>query len=40
MKDSSNLPDMTTYTALMDGLCNEGTPQDANRLLHDILKKV
>ena len=21
---------MTTYTALMDGLCKEGTPQEAN----------
>ena len=38
MTDSGNVPDTITYTILMDGMCKEGTHQEANRLLHDILK--
>ena len=38
MTDSGNVPDTITYTILMDGMCKEGTDQEANRLLHDILK--
>lgn len=55
MKNSSNLPvmttntalkgtlqeaNMTTYTNVIHGLCKEGTLQEANRLLHVILKKI
>jgi pentatricopeptide repeat protein len=40
MKDNGNVPDMITYAILMDKLRMEGTPQNANRLLHEILRKV
>ena len=38
MTDSGHVPNMITYAILMDGMCKEGTHQEANRLLHDILK--
>jgi len=31
---------MITYNILMDGICKEGRQQEANRLLHEILKIV
>lgn len=40
MIDSGHVPDMITYTILMDKLGKEGTFQAASRLLHKILKNV
>jgi pentatricopeptide repeat protein len=39
MKDSGRVPDSITYT-LMDGLCKECTPQEANSVLQEFFKKV
>jgi pentatricopeptide repeat protein len=39
MKDSGCVPDSITYT-LMDGLCKECTPQEANSILQDFFEKV
>ena len=40
MNDSCHVPNSITYTTLMDGLCKEGVPEEATKLLHEILKRV
>jgi pentatricopeptide repeat protein len=40
MNDSCHVPNSITYTTLMDGLCKEGVPEEAKKLLHEILKRV
>ena len=36
MKDSSLVPDVITYSTLMDGLSKDGTLQEANKLLDGL----
>ena len=38
MKDRSHVPNMISYSTIMDALCKEGTPQKTNRILHDLLR--
>jgi hypothetical protein len=40
MKDSSNVPNMITYTSLTDRLYKEGAIQESIKVLHEILEKV
>jgi pentatricopeptide repeat protein len=40
MKDRGHVPNVITYATILDALCKEGTPQEANRLLNEILEKL
>jgi hypothetical protein len=40
MKDSGYVPDMIAYSIHELALCKQGTFQEANRLMHEIIEKV